>query len=124
MASEDRTVHVRALLVYPVSEFARARAVAEDGVQFHDEARFKAGPLYNDSWRSLNVIAAMKKEAQSLRNFSLDVRFVDHWPSVYLVMTKRSCFVETYQFGKPDDAVNGSSIDGLVPIMRFNSDSA
>ena len=124
MASEDRAVQIRAILVNPVSEFARARAVAEDGAQFEDEDRFKAGPLYNDSWRSLNVIAAMKKDAESRSHFGIDVRFVDHWPSVYLVMTPESTFVETYQFGKPNAAVDGSSIDGLVPMFQFQSSSS
>jgi excisionase family DNA binding protein len=124
MASEDRAVQVRALLVNPVSEFARARAIAEDGLQFQDEGRFRGGPLYNDSWRSLNVIAAMKREAESRSHFGIDVRFVDHWPSVYLVMTADSCFVETYQFGKPVSAVDGSSIDGLVPMLKFSSESS
>ncbi|MBC8453257.1 MAG: helix-turn-helix domain-containing protein [Chloroflexi bacterium] len=124
MAAEDRAVQVRAILVNPVSEFARARAVAEDGVQFEDEDRFKAGPLYNDSWRSLNVIAAMKREAESRAHFGIDVRFVDHWPSVYLVMTDESTFVETYQFGKPTESVDGSSIDGLVPMFQFQSGSS
>ena len=124
MAAEDRAVQIRAILVNPVSEFARARAVAEDGAQFEDESRFKAGPLYNDSWRSLNVIAAMKREAESRSHFGIDVRFVDHWPSVYLVMTGESTFVETYQFGKPNQAVDGSSIDGLVPMFQFQSNSS
>ncbi|NQW20269.1 MAG: helix-turn-helix domain-containing protein [Chloroflexi bacterium] len=124
MAAEDRAVQIRAILVNPVSEFARARAVAEDGAQFEDEGRFKAGPLYNDSWRSLNVIASLKKEAESRSHFGIDVRFVDHWPSVYLVMTSESTFVETYQFGKPNGAVDGSSIDGLVPIFQFRTGSS
>jgi excisionase family DNA binding protein len=123
MAAEDRPVQVRAILVNPVSEFAHARAVAEDGTQFEDEARFKGGPLYNDSWRSLNVIAAMKKEAESRNHFGIDVRFVDHWPSVYLVMTTTSAFIETYHFGKPEDSVDGSSIDGLVPMLHVASTS-
>ncbi|MDG0867401.1 helix-turn-helix domain-containing protein [Candidatus Lucifugimonas marina] len=124
MAAEDRAVQIRAILVNPVSEFARARAVAEDGAQFEDEDRFKAGPLYNDSWRSLNVIAAMKKDAESRDHFGIDVRFVDHWPSVYLVMTSESTFIETYHFGKPNAAVDGSSIDGLVPMFQFDSSSS
>ena len=124
MASEDRGVQVRAILVNPVSEFARARAIAEDGAQFADEGRFRGGPLYSDSWRSLNVIAAMRKEAESRSRFGIDVRFVDHWPSVYLVMTEKSTFVETYHFGKPDSAVDGSSLDGLVPMLRLASGSS
>ncbi len=123
MAAEDRAVQIRAILVNPVSEFAKARAVAEDGAQFVDEDRFRAGPLYNDSWRSLNVIAALKSEADSRSRFGIDVRFVDHWPSVYLVMTGESTFVETYLFGKPSGAVDGSSIDGLVPMFQFHSAS-
>jgi excisionase family DNA binding protein len=120
MAAEDRAVQIRAILVNPVSEFARARAVAEDGAQFVDEDRFKAGPLYNDSWRSLNVIAAMKKDAASRAHFGIDVRFVDHWPSVYLVMTGESTFVETYQFGQPNAAVDGSW-SGTNPHVRTHS---
>lgn len=124
MVAEDRPVQVRAILVNPVSEFARARAVVEDGTQFEDEARFKGGPLYNDSWRSLNVIAAMKKEAEARNHFGIDVRFVDHWPSVYLVMTTASAFVETYHFGKPEGSIDGSSIDGLVPMLHVASTSS
>jgi len=123
MASEDRPVQIRALLVNPVSEFARARAVAEDGAQFHDEGRFRGGPLYRDSWRSLNVIAAMKNEAESRRHFGIDVRFVDHWPSAYIVSTNEYTFVETYHFGKPGDALEVGSIDGLVPMLKLRSDS-
>ena len=122
LAAEDRPVQIRAILVNPVSEFARARAVAEDGFQFEDEGRFKGGPLYSDSWRSLNVIVAMKNEAEKRAHFGIDVRFVDHWPSVYLVMTSSSTYVETYQFGKPDEAVDGVSIEGLVPMLQFSKD--
>ena len=124
MAAENRAVQVRAILVNPVSEFARARAIAEDGAQFQDEGRFRGGPLYNDSWRSLNVIAAMRKEAESRSKFGIDVRFVDHWPSVYLVMTTESTFVETYHFGRPGSAIDGSSIDGLVPMLQLAGNSS
>ena len=124
MSSDDRSVQIRAILVNPVSEYARARAVAEDGLQFDDEGRFKSGPLYNDSWRSLNVIADLKKQSELKTRFGIDVRFVDHWPSVYMVMTTESVFVETYHFGKPDSALDGSSIDGLVPMFHFESSSS
>ena len=124
MASNNQAVQVRAILVNPVSEFARARAVAEDGLQFEDEGRFKSGPLYNDSWRSLNVIADLKKQSELRTRFGIDVRFVDHWPSVYMVMTAQSAFIETYHFGKPDSSLDGTSIDGLVPMFHFGSSSS
>ena len=124
MLTEDRNVHVRALLVHPVGDFARARAVAEMGEQVADDARFRAGPLYGDSWRSLNVIASLKKAAGTVSNFSLDVRFVDHWPSMYLVITEKCCFVETYHFGRPIPAISGSSIEGLVPMLKVGAAAA
>jgi excisionase family DNA binding protein len=123
MMNEDRDISVRALLVHPLSDFARARAVAEIGEQFVDESSFRAGPLFSDSWRSLNVISSLRRTAQEGRNASLDVRFADHWPSVYLLMTETCCFVETYHFGKPDSDLDGSSIDGLVPILKLSADS-
>jgi excisionase family DNA binding protein len=123
MMNEDRDISVRALLVHPLSDFARARAVAEIGEQFVDESSFRAGPLFSDSWRSLNVISSLRRTAQEGRNASLDVRFADHWPSVYLLMTETCCFVETYHFGKPDSELDGSSIDGLVPILKLSADS-
>ncbi len=123
MALEDKPVQLRAILVNPISDFARARAISEDGSQFQDADRFKSSPLYNDSWRSLNVIAAMKKDAEVCTQFGLDVRFVDHWPSVYLVMTKHVTYIETYHFGRPEAAVDGSSIDGLVPMLQFKTQS-
>lgn len=120
MADDDRDVSLKAILVDPVGKFARARAVLEDGVRFHDEERFRIGPLYSDSWRSLNVIVALKNKADQSNKFKMDARFVDYWPSVYMVMTDNCCFVETYHFGKPDNAIDGSSIDGIVPIIRVS----
>lgn len=123
MMNEDRDISVRALLVHPLSDFAHARAVAEIGTQFVDESSFRAGALFGDSWRSLNVISSLRRTAQEHKNASLDVRFADHWPSIYLLMTESCCFVETYHFGRPDSVPYGSSIDGLVPILQISSDA-
>lgn len=123
MVNEDRHVSVRALLVHPLSDFARARAVAEIGAQFVDESSFRAGPLFGDSWRSLNVISSLRRAARECRNASIDVRLADHWPSVYLFMTESCCFVETYHFGHPAAGPDGSSIDGLVPILKLSADA-
>lgn len=123
MAAEDRPVRVRALLVNPAGQFARARSIAEDGAQFADDSRFRAGPLFGDSWRSLNVIASLRRAGEGLRRFSLDVRFIDHWPSVYLVMTRACAFVETYHFGRPEPEMEGSTIEGLVPMFQISADS-
>lgn len=124
MAAEDRPASVRAILVDPTGQFARARTVVQDGEQFADDALFRAGPLFSDSWRSLNAIAALKKASRESANFRLDVRFVDHWPSTYLVLTGESAFVETYHFGRSSDAVEGDTIDGLVPMLRVMADSS
>ena len=123
MVNEDRHVSVRALLVHPLSDFARARAVAEIGAQFVEESSFRAGPLFGDSWRSLNVISSLRRAARECRNASIDVRLADHWPSVYLFMTESCCFVETYHFGHPAAGPDGSSIDGLVPILKLSADA-
>ncbi|MDP6823792.1 MAG: helix-turn-helix domain-containing protein [Dehalococcoidia bacterium] len=123
MMNEDRNVSVRALLVHPLSDFARARAIAEIGARFVDESSFRAGPLFGDSWRSLNMISSLRRTALEGVNASLDVRFADHWPSVYLLMTEECCFVETYHFGRPDSGPDGSSIDGLVPILKLSADA-
>ncbi|MDA0676964.1 MAG: helix-turn-helix domain-containing protein [Chloroflexi bacterium] len=123
MAAEDRRVSIRALLVNPTGQFARARTVAEDGERFADDALFRAGPLFGDSWRSLNVIAALKRASKDLRNFSLDVRFLDHWPSTYLVLTRNCAFVETYHFGRPEGVMDGTTIDGQVPMLQVRSGS-
>lgn len=124
MAAEDRAVRVRALMVSPTGQFARARSVVQHGEQFADDSRFRAGPLFADSWRSLNVIASLRRASQRARRFSLDVRFIDHWPSVYLVMTRAAAFVETYHFGKEDPGIDGSTIDGLVPMLQINPESS
>lgn len=121
MAAEDHAVSVRALLVDPTGQFARARTVAEDGEQFADDALFRAGPLFGDSWRSLNVIASLKKASRESKNFRLDVRFLDHWPSAYLVLTNRYAFVETYHFGKADSALDHVTIEGLVPMLQVSA---
>ncbi len=123
MASDDRPISVRAILVSPTGQFARARTIVEDGDQFADDALFRAGPLFGDSWRSLNVIASLKKASRESRKFRVDVRFVDHWPSTYLVLTGRCAFIETYHFGRTDPATEGASIDGLVPMFRVSGGS-
>ncbi len=124
MAADDHAVSVRALLVNPTGQFARARTVAEDGEQFADDALFRAGPLFGNSWRSLNVIASLKKASRESENFRLDVRFLDHWPSAYLVLTNSCAFVENYYFGRTDEPVSSETIDGLVPMIQVGSDSA
>lgn len=121
MAAEDHAVSVRALLVSPTGQFARARTVAEDGQQFADDDLFRAGPLFGDSWRSLNVIASLKKASSESKNFRLDVRFLDHWPSAYLVLTNQCAFVETYHFGRTDNALEHVTIDGLVPMLQVSA---
>ncbi len=123
MAAEDHSVSVRALLVSPTGQFARARTVAEDGEQFADDALFRAGPLFGDSWRSLNVIAALKKASSRSKNFRLDVRFLDHWPSAYLVLTNSAAFVETYHFSRTDSSQEAVTIDGLVPMLQVSAGS-
>ena len=124
MAAEDRAVRVRALMVNPVGQFARARSVVQHGDQFADDSLFRAGPLFGDSWRSLNVIASLRAASEKARRFSLDVRFIDHWPSVYLVMTRAAAFVETYHFGKQDPNIDGSTIEGLVPMLQLSPESS
>jgi len=123
MLSENRKIHIKALLVNPNSNFAKARAIAEDGVVFDDDEVFKSGPLYSDSWRSMNMIASMKKKSQDLSKFSLDVKFVNHWPSSYLIMTEKYTFLESYQFANLQNIYGESSFDGLVPMMQVKSKS-
>lgn len=124
MAAEDRSVSVRALLVNPTGQFARARTVAQDGEQFADDALFRAGPLFGDSWRSLNVISSLMKSSREQDNFQLDVRFLDHWPSAYLVLTRRCAFVEMYHFGRSDVGIDDTSIDGLIPMLKVDAGSS
>jgi len=122
MIDEDRPVHLRAVLVDPSGNFARARAVAEQGPAYAEDKQFLSGPLYGDSWRSLNVISAMQDRARSgrgERRFRMEVRFADYWPSAHLVMTPDSCFVEPYSFGRPPGSLTGSTIDGLVPMLQL-----
>ena len=124
MAAEDRPVSVRALLVNPTGQFARARTVVQDGEQFADDELFRAGPLFGDSWRSLNVISSLKKASRERNNFRLDVRFLDHWPSTYLVLSRNGAFIETYHFGRVDEGIEDTSIDGLVPMLHIGADSS
>ena len=124
MISEDRPVFVRALLVNPIGKFARARTVAEDGKHLIEDSHFRASPLFGDSWRSLNVIASMKKAAEKLSFFNLDVRFINQWPAFYMIHSNQSAFLETYHFGKPELSIEGSTLDGLVPMLELDPDSS
>ena len=123
MIDEDRPVNLRAVLVNPMGSFARARTVTEYGRSFAESTRFRTGPLFGDSWRSLNVISSMRAAARSTRNFKFEVRFADYWPSVYLVLTGESCFVEPYHFGRPPGSLTGSTIEGLVPMLQVAAGS-
>ena len=123
MLNENRKIQIKALLVNPNSDFAKARAIAEDGIVFDDDEVFKSGPLYSDSWRSMNMIASIKKKSLDLSSFSLDVKFVNHWPSSYLIMTEKYTFIESYQFANLQNIYGESSFDGLVPMMQLKSKS-
>ena len=123
MLNENRKIQIKALLVNPNSDFAKARAIAEDGIVFDDDEVFKSGPLYSDSWRSMNMIASIKKKYLDLSSFSLDVKFVNHWPSSYLIMTEKYTFLESYQFANLQNIYGESSFDGLVPMMQLKSKS-
>ena len=123
MLNENRIIQIKALLVNPNSDFAKARAIAEDGIVFDDDEVFKSGPLYSDSWRSMNMIASIKKKSLDLSSFSLDVKFVNHWPSSYLIMTEKYTFIESYQFANLQNIYGESSFDGLVPMMQLKSKS-
>ena len=124
MLNENRKIQIKALLVNPNSEFAKARAIAEDGMVFDDDDEvFKSGPLYSDSWRSMNMIASIKKKSLDLSRFSLDVKFVNHWPSSYLIMTEKYTFLESYQFANLQNIYGESSFDGLVPMIQLKSKS-
>ena len=123
MLNENRKIQIKALLVNPNSDFAKARAIAEDGIVFDDDEVFKSGPLYSDSWRSMNMIASIKKKSLDLSSFSLDVKFVNHWPSSYLIMTEKYTFLESYQFANLQNIYGESSFDGLVPMMQLKSKS-
>ena len=123
MLNENRKIQIKALLVNPNSDFTKARAIAEDGIVFDDDEVFKSGPLYSDSWRSMNMIASIKKKSLDLSSFSLDVKFVNHWPSSYLIMTEKYTFLESYQFANLQNIYGESSFDGLVPMMQLKSKS-
>ena len=123
MSDKDKNVSVKAILVDPVGKFARARAVLEDCIQFQNEEQFRSGPLYSDSWRSLNVIVNLRKSVEQRKKFMFDAKFVDYWPSVYMVMTENYCFTESYHFGKPNNESESYSIDGLVPIIQVSNSS-
>ena len=123
MSDTDKNVFVKAILVDPVGKFARARAILEDGVQFQNDERFRSSLLYSDSWRSLNVIVNLRKSVEQRKKFMFDAKFVDYWPSVYMVMTENYCFTESYHFGKPNNESESYSIDGLVPIIQVSNSS-
>ena len=124
MLNENRKIQIKALLVNPNSDFAKARAIAEDGIVFDDDEVFKSGQLYSDSLRSMNMIASIKKKSLDLSSFSLDVKFVNHWPSSYLIMTEKYTFIESYQFANLQNIYGESSFDGLLPMMQLKSTSA
>ena len=124
MQRENRRVHIRALLVHPLSNFAKARTILETGGNELSTTALKASPIYASSMRSLRIISSMRERLLGGEDdFSLEVAFTDYWPSVHMTATETLCFVEPYHFGLLQELANGRA-EGAAPVFVASSSSS
>src|SRR5262249_21339052 len=118
---QNEPYHVRAVMQDPLSDSARARALAERGSPYRSDEEYRQSNLFLDTHKSINRILLLKQEraARQATNFDLSVRFVAD-STLWAVCTEHVAFVEFYHFGRPqpDAWFNGSCLGESVPIMQ------
>jgi excisionase family DNA binding protein len=120
--TDDRSLHLRALLLDPSSRSAMARAFAEEpsqekGHRPNPIAWLRQTILYQDIMRSIVTIRRFQDEFGSER---LQARFYDHNPFAFFLIAPNAMIIEQYHFGQ-EDALVGGCIGELVPTLRVST---
>jgi excisionase family DNA binding protein len=134
LAASKDSIHIKALIVYPYGDAARARAVAEGTTEFAGLSRnrsesdkferaFRESQLFLDISRSVRNATKL----QEVFPDKVEVKTIDVHPTVHMVQTEEIMFVEIYHLGKAKANVPGVLIGGCVgeqvPMLQVESES-
>jgi len=134
LAASKDGIHVKALLVYPYGDAARARAVAEGTTEFAELSRSpserdKFEKAFRESQLFLDISRSVKNATRLQEVFpdKVEVKTIDIHPTVHMVQTEETMFVEVYHFGKATANVPGVLIGGCVgeqvPMLQVERES-
>jgi excisionase family DNA binding protein len=134
LAASKDGIHIKALIVYPYGDAARARAVAEGTTEFAELSRdpskrdkferaFRESQLFLDISRSVRNATKL----QEVFPDKVEVKAIDIHPAVHMVQTEEIMFIEIYHFGKARANVPGVLIGGCVgeqvPMLQVERES-
>lgn len=122
-----KAYRVRALLLNPQSNAAKARTEREAGDKFGKTITYTSSPLWNDIKTSLGNIQYLRQRVNDNQgaspSFSIEAKFIDISPIFYLVLTPDCAFLEIYHLGRQEDADDGSCIGALSPVFQVGPQS-
>jgi len=115
-------VRLKALLVDPCSETARARVTFEEategGTEYVDAQakRFSETQTFVDIQRSVTTIQTFQKQG-----LPVEVRFYDCMPFAFFIITATGMIIEQYHLGREIDATEGVCIAENMPLLGVTS---
>jgi len=128
------SINIKALILYPFGDAAKARAVAEGSPEFAELSRnpskkdefeeaFRESQLFLDIWRSIQNASKLQEAFPK----KMKVKAIDMHPTVHMIQTTETMFVEVYHLGKASVNVPGVLIGGCVgeqvPMLQVGSES-
>jgi hypothetical protein len=108
LESSSKTVRIEALLVHPKSEALKERARWEAGPEYHSE------PAFFDSTTFIETDGAARIARRLCQQYPnrVEVRMYRQAPTVFLLQTTRSAYIEGYHY-----AARGSN----VPVIQVQA---
>jgi hypothetical protein len=117
LLNSDKDVKVKLLLIDPTSVAAQIRVMAEEG----EETLFEKSNLHAALRSNFYAIRELINIAKNKNRFKIEALFYDILPNFFMVSTPSEVFIEPYHLGYKTGG--GSTIGGLVPLLRFGSKS-
>lgn len=108
-------IHIKALLLNPLSRAARERARVENGEIYYDIPTYYNCRLFTDITGSMNSIKDLLDKIKTNGfNCKMEIKFYDTDPQLYMIMINNNLFLEQYHLGK----LNIGCIGRHVPVLE------
>ena len=113
------------LLLNPLSEAAKDRAIIEHGSIFANDELYVKSPIFKDIKRVANWLHANNDK-------KIETRFSSLTPTVFMIRTDRYTFIEQYHIGSLKDAEieiakedeHAYCLGGYVPVLMVDNSSS
>ena len=125
LKAQEAGTEFKLLLLNPLSEAAKDRAIIENGPIVADDEIYVKSPLFRDIRRVANWLHAKSDERTEIRFSSLT-------PTVFMIRTDRYTFIEQYHIGSLKDAEiriakedeHAYCLGGYVPVLMVDNSSS